>query len=159
MMERDMKLYLVRHGDASSLSIDDKRPLSEIGIAEVRQMAKFLAQNSVSVNQIYHSGKLRAEQTAALLAEEIAPSPSVESFPGLMPEDDIKPISLYCNHWQKNMMLVGHLPFMGKLFSELLSEIEEREFAQFQTATIACLEKVAAFRWSLMWFVSPKLLK
>ena len=39
-----MKLFLVRHGTALSKEADPSRPLSELGKADVRRMARHLAE-------------------------------------------------------------------------------------------------------------------
>ncbi len=153
-----MKLYLMRHGEATLPNINPERPLSEIGLVEAKKIRDFLERSQVQIDQIYHSGILRAEQTAKILAECIEPMPKLDLLLGLMPEDDIKPIALYCNHWQKHTLIVGHMPFLGKLFSMLLLEKEETERIFFHTAAIACLEKIASFHWSLSWFTYPDLL-
>jgi phosphohistidine phosphatase len=153
-----MKLYLVRHGDATHLAEEGGRPLSQEGLKEVSIVSKFLGQHPIEIDQIYHSGKLRAEQTANELARAIQPKPSIAVLSGLLPNDDVKPISLYCNDWQKNTMLVGHLPFMGKLASKLLFEKGEADCIHFQTAAVLCLERAAAFRWYINWFLFPSLI-
>lgn len=153
-----MKLYLVRHGDAASPGEDPQRPLSEKGQAEVRIIAKFLQDNNVMVDQIYHSGKLRAEQTAATLATGIINKVPIGILQGMLPDDPVKPIGVYCNHWQEDVMLVGHLPFMAQLVSELLFDRDDKQCVDFQTAGILCLERITIFHWCISWFVSPNLL-
>ena len=64
-----MDLYLVQHGEAKSEAEDPERPLTLQDIEAVRRMASWASQVGVRVDQIRHSGKRRAEQTAALLAE------------------------------------------------------------------------------------------
>jgi phosphohistidine phosphatase len=153
-----MKLYLVRHGEATHLAEESGRPLSQAGLKEVSIVSKFLGQHHIEIGQIYHSGKLRAEQTANELARAIQPQPKVDVLSGLLPNDEVKPILPYCNNWKKNTMLVGHLPFMGKLASTLLFEKEEGDCIHFQTAAVLCLERAAAFHWSINWFLSPSLM-
>ena len=59
-------LYLVQHGEAVAESVDPNRPLSGPGRVTVEQVAAWAAWQGVKVDQIRHSGKLRAEQTAAI---------------------------------------------------------------------------------------------
>src|SRR5262245_6841036 len=103
-----MKLYLVRHGEALEMIEDINRPLSKKGHQEVEIMASFLQKNAIQVDQVYHSGVLRAEQTAMELTRGLNPSPTIGCLEGLKPNDDIKPIADYCNDWHQNIMLVGH---------------------------------------------------
>jgi phosphohistidine phosphatase len=153
-----MRLYLVRHGEAVVGEEGGQRPLNDKGQQEVRLMAKFLQENHILVNQIYHSGKLRAEQTAAALAAGLVARVNIDVLPGLLPDDSVKPIAVYCNHWIDDIMLVGHLPFMAKLVSELLLDRDEKQLVEFPTAGIICLERIAVFHWCILWFISPPLL-
>jgi phosphohistidine phosphatase len=152
-----MRLYLVRHGDAVTAEQDIQRPLSHKGQDEVSIMAKFLQANNISVDQIYHSGKLRAEQTAVALAAGKVAVP-ITRLPGLLPDDPVSPIAISCNEMEQDVMLVGHLPFMAKLASELLLDKENMQLVDFQTGAILCLERIAIFHWCIFWLMSPSLL-
>lgn len=154
-----MKLYILRHGEALNAVEDTKRALSDTGIREVNVIADFLAHRQVKIDQIYHSGKLRAEQTAKVIAHRLALTPNLQQLSGLLPEDSIKPIAVYCNHWQQNVLLVGHLPSIARLVSELLFNQEDRPCLDFQTAAIVCLERIMTFQWSIAWFVHPALIE
>ena len=153
-----MKIYLVRHGDALNMTEDSQRSLSTQGRQEVQRMARFLGDNQVTVAQIYHSGKLRAQETAKELATGLSALPRIDVLSGLRPDDPVKPIAVYCNHWQEDVMLVGHLPFLSKLAAELLFEQEDKQCTEFQTAAILCLNRIALFQWSIAWFVNPSLI-
>ena len=61
-------LYLVQHGEATKETEDPARPLTEHGRQEVVKVARALARVRLGVSVIAHSGKLRARQTAELLA-------------------------------------------------------------------------------------------
>ena len=69
-----MELYLVQHGEAKPESEDPERPLTDRGEETVRRMAAWAAQVGLKVDEIRHSGKRRAEQTASLLAERLSPA-------------------------------------------------------------------------------------
>ena len=62
--QKSVWLYLVQHGEAVGESVDPNRPLSAHGRATVEQVAACAARLGLKVDQIRHSGKLRAEQTA-----------------------------------------------------------------------------------------------
>jgi phosphohistidine phosphatase len=62
-----MKLYLAQHGDSLPEQVNPERPLSERGREDVRRLAEFLGGTGIQVRRVYHSGKLRARQTAELL--------------------------------------------------------------------------------------------
>jgi phosphohistidine phosphatase SixA len=57
-------VYLVHHGDAVSAAVDSQRPLSGQGREQVEALAKQAVTQQVRPAVIWHSGKLRARQTA-----------------------------------------------------------------------------------------------
>lgn len=59
-----MFLYLVHHGDAVGPEVDPRRPLSAAGRAEVERIAAQAAGLGARPAVVWHSGKLRAKQTA-----------------------------------------------------------------------------------------------
>src|SRR5437764_14321457 len=108
-----MDLYLVRHGEAKPAFEDPACPLSIAGAEAVRRMADWAARTGVTVDQIRHSGKTRAEQTAALLAERLNPAQGMIAVAGLEPNDPPVPLAEALRHEHSTLMLVGHLPFLG----------------------------------------------
>lgn len=153
-----MKVYLVRHGDAVVAEHDVHRPLSDKGRIEVEKVAHFLQKNEIFVERIFHSEKLRAGQTAEILAKGLKHAPAIESLNGLLPDDSVQPIAVCCNHWQNDVMLVSHLPFLPKLVCELILGYDNKLFTDFQTAGILCMERNGLFDWTINWMVNPKIL-
>ena len=128
---RSVCLYLVQHGEAVAEAIDPKRPLSAHGRAIVEKVAAWAARQRVQVGQIRHSGKLRAEQTAAIFAKQLSPRDGVSVQPGLGPNDDVQLLVDGIETWPDSLMLVGHLPFLSRLASLLLIGDPERTVIQF----------------------------
>lgn len=153
-----MKLYLARHGEAAIPPDGDERSLTERGQQEVSNLAVFLKSNQVTVKQVLHSGKLRAEQTANILAAAIAPETELVVCEGLMPDDPIDQIAYNIASFQHDTLLVGHLPFMGHLLSHLVLGQENPEIMPLHPSCFICLERVSAMRWALLWSVQPHLL-
>jgi phosphohistidine phosphatase len=84
-----MNLYLVQHGKPESEEEDPGRPLSDGGRSDVNKIGAFIArQDSIQVKKVFHSGKLRARQTAELLSKFLNPSEGVSAASGLNPLDD-----------------------------------------------------------------------
>ena len=83
-----MKLYLIQHGEALAKEVDPDRPLSESGKADVQRVARALRDAGVEVQRVMHSGKLRARQTAEILATEIAPMLPLEISDRINPNDN-----------------------------------------------------------------------
>jgi len=153
-----MTLYLVQHGQALSDDVDPARPLSDAGEADARAMAAFLAGQPLAVPKIIHSGKLRARQTAELLAGAFAPPPPVAERSGLNPNDPPEELAPELARWQDDAMLVGHLPFMGRLVALLVSGRPQGNIVAFRPGSIACLEPADAGGWSVAWMIRPELL-
>ena len=113
-----MKLYLIQHGEAKSEAEDPERSLTARGEKEVIAVSKVAGGLQIRPSKIYHSGKLRAKQTAEIIAGALRISASlVESAPGLNPNDDIQPWAERISKEKEDLMLVGHLPFLEKLTS------------------------------------------
>lgn len=151
-----LKLYLVRHGDAVGIGENIRRPLSEQGLKEVKKMGQFLADHTPPIKQIYHSEKLRAEQTAEEIAQYLTPPPKLNVLEGLLPDDNVEPLVVYSNQWEEDTLLVGHLPYLANFASLLL--MSQGACFDFKTAAALCLEKVAPSQWCIAWFVNPQLL-
>ncbi len=152
-----MELFLVRHGEAKPESEDPSCPLTERGAETVRRMAVWAAQVGVKVDQIRHSGKKRAEQTAALLAERLNPARGVLAVEGLKPNDEVRPVTEVLQAEHESVMLVGHLPFLGRLAGLLLAGNSDIGIIGFQPAEIVCLSPREG-KWSVNWVMSPELL-
>ncbi len=151
-----MRVYLVQHGLAKDKSEDAERPLSDRGREDVARVAGFLSLfEKPQPEQIIHSGKLRARQTAEMFAEGWG-RPSVEQGPDLDPNADPSAWSAQLVSMSSDLMLVGHLPHMQRLAGLLLSGDCEREVVRFRNGGVACLER-GENGWSLCWQVNPTL--
>ncbi len=153
-----MRLYLVRHGHALPGEADPEPSLSARGHSEVERVAAFLGRAGIRVRTLAHSGKTRARQTAELLAPRIAAEGCIEGRTGMDPLDPTGPLADEAETWKEDVMLVGHLPFMGKLAARLIADGDERELLAFRTGSVACLEKKGATSWTLVWMLGPELL-
>ena len=153
-----MQLYLVRHGDALSPGIDPERRLSEAGHQQVGRLAAFLSARGVRVARVLHSGKPRAEQTAAALAAALAPSVVPGAHDGLSPNDPVEPLAVEIADWHEDCLIAGHLPHLARLSSLLTTGRNVPSGLDFEPAAAACLERDEDGAWSLVWFVGPSLL-
>lgn len=153
-----MKLYLVRHGDSLPKEVDPDRPLSERGRTEVDRIASFLRGAGVRVASTMHSGKKRAQQTADLLAASISAGAS-KSIAGIGPLDSTDELARQLDGWQDDTMVVGHLPYMGKLVSRLVVASETATTVVFTPATVVCLERCDDGGFSIAWMLRPELLE
>jgi phosphohistidine phosphatase len=152
-----MEIFLVQHGQAMTASEDPLRPLTPEGADSVRRIGAWARDAGVSVTHIRHSGKLRAEQTAQILAEHLKPSGGLISVSGLGANDDVVPVERIAANELTNSMLVGHLPFLSRLAGLLVTGNPEIQVVRFRNAGIVCLlnEKGS---WSINWITTPELL-
>jgi phosphohistidine phosphatase len=154
-----MKLYLVQHGNARPKSKDPDRALVPEGIKDVEKVARFAQLAGVLVHQIRHSGKLRAEQTAAILAHHLNPPGGVVAIEGLAPRGDVRRVAELLGRETRPLMFVGHRPFMDRLAGLLVAGDKERQVVRFSKGGIVCLEREAGTRsWSVVWAVTPDIL-
>jgi phosphohistidine phosphatase len=154
-----MKLYLVQHGEAKPKSEDPERPLTDQGRADVARVAAFAHRAGIEVPQIRHSGKLRAGETAAILAEHLGPAGGVSAIPGLAPQDDAGRVAELLSRETEPLMLVGHRPFMDRLVGLLVTGQKERAVVSFQQGGIVCLERdPQTWAWAVRWVVTPDLI-
>ena len=154
-----MKLYLVQHGDAWAKEIDPDRPLSDQGKADIEQLAAFLKRANIQVERVIHSGKLRARQTAERLAEGIGTRAELETSGLINPNDNPKAFDWQSESWDRDTLIVGHLPFMTKLVSHLLLEEDTRLITAFQPGSMVCLEHTDEAGWQINWMLRPELLR
>ena len=153
-----MKVYLVRHGEAVSSEFYPQRPLSKQGLADIRKVASFIKPLGISVEHIWHSGKLRAAQTAEKLAESVSVEKDCSAHKNLAPNDDVTIIADELEAYDTDLMIVGHLPFVAYLTSLLAAGKETANVAAFAAGAIICLNRRGPGQWQIEWMITPKLL-
>jgi phosphohistidine phosphatase len=153
-----MKLYLVQHAKAASKQADPERLLTEDGRRDIQKVAAFIKPLNLSVDYLWHSGKKRAAQTADALAEVVEVRAETTARDGLAPNDDVTVIKNEIEAAQHDIMLVGHLPFLSKLTSLLLTGSESASAVAFKNAGIICLDYFDDNQWQLDWMIIPELL-
>lgn len=149
-----MKLYFVQHGLALTSEEDPVRPLSEEGSRQVKDVANLLKSAGVRLDNVYHSGKTRAMETAELFSEVLYGGREVNAVDGMAPNDEVA--SFAENIGPNGSMYVGHMPFIGKIVSLLVTGDENADVIQFINGCVVCLEKIEdSFR--IVWHVVPSL--
>jgi len=141
-----MELYLVQHGASKSEAEDPQRSLTDEGKRTVERMAERLSMIGLSLDRIEHSDKLRAQQTAEILAAKIHPANGTVQVPGLGPNDDVEPTRVRLTRETKNIMLVGHLPYLSRLVSRLLGLERDQTLVRFQMGGVVKLDREDADR-------------
>ncbi len=154
-----MRIFIVQHGEARTKEEDPDRPLSDSGIYQARKMAGWLSRKEgLEINELLHSGKNRAEQTAEILAGSFKPPMEIKRADDMNPVDNPLIWADRLSKTEKNIMLVGHLPHLSKLTSYLLTRNMEKEIVQFKNAGIVCLDRSESGAWSIEWMIIPEIL-
>jgi phosphohistidine phosphatase len=130
-----MKLYLAQHGEALPREEDPERPLSQQGRRDVQAIAKMLDAAGIRVARVWHSGKRRAGQTAAIIAERVCPRCRTEAIDGIKPNDSTAEFSQDVDVWQE--------------------DDPERELVSYYPGSVVCLERSGAHSWSVQWMLRP----
>lgn len=150
-----MKLYLIQHGIALPEEKDPEKSLSPEGKEETQRTAEFLKTKNIEVDAVWHSPKLRAAQTAQIIANSIL-CPEIKERDDLNPLDSVENFPQEIKSLNKNLMIIGHLPFLQKLASLLLSRSETNQSISFKNSGVVCLEYTD--NWKISWMVTPSLL-
>ncbi len=153
-----MALLLVQHGKSLPKDKDPAKGLSEEGISEVEHIAGIAKKYGVNVSRIMHSGKKRALQTAEIFASALKPDEGIREIEGINPLDDVAAFADKIKI-SDNLMFVGHLPFMQRLTSYLITGSIEKPVFKFQNGGILCMDKnpEAAQAWFIKWALMPHL--
>ncbi len=152
-----MALYLVQHGKNISKEHDPEQNLSEEGKADVEYVAKVAKQNRISVYRIEHSPKLRAKQTAEIFAEALQPLQGLQERENIKALDEVSEVADEISS-KDDLMLVGHLPFMERLTSFLITGSKENLVFKFQNGGIVCLDKDEKVEsWFIKWAIMPRI--
>ncbi len=153
-----MFIYLVRHAKAKNEEVDPARPLCEKGLSEIMKMASYTSGLDISITEIFHSPKLRAKQTAQILADYLKPLKGITETDGLKPNDDPAVWAERFKVTTDDIMLVGHLPHLGRLTSQLLCGDPDKNLVAIETAGVVCIKREDNGVWSLQWIITPEII-
>ena len=148
------RVYFAQHGLAADKTENPQRPLTEAGIKQTLSVAKQLHASETPVSQIFHSGKLRASQTADIFASTLNITSS-SMLDHLSPNDDV--LVLAKNLTIENALYIGHLPHLEKLVSYLVTGNKDQNIIKFQNSAIIRLEKNNS-QYHIRWYLTPDLL-
>jgi phosphohistidine phosphatase len=124
-----VQLFLVHHGDAVGPGIEPSRPLSPEGREAVRRLAEGAAARGTKPAVVWHSGKLRAKQTAEAFWRACNPFAEFSATKDLQPDDPPDWIRERLRGESRDLMLVGHYPHLPRLLS-LLVGLDAASFPQ-----------------------------
>ena len=111
----------------------------------------------LQVPEIWHSGKLRAEQTADIFAKQLNIA-ALQEVSGLSPNDDVAPFAEKIHKETSSIMVVGHLPFLARLASLLLCGNADGKMVNMEAGAILALSKQDD-DWTVQFLMQPRHLK
>jgi phosphohistidine phosphatase len=156
-----LQLHLLRHADAGDPAAwtgdDADRPLSPKGVAQSERLGEFLASVGFRPDAIISSPKLRARQTADLVANALGATVTVDDrlAEGVDPPTVDRMLEDFGT--SRRPVLVGHDPD----FSEILGYLAGTDALTMKKGAFARLDvkgPVAGGQGTLRWLVPPDLL-
>ena len=145
-----MRLFLVHHGDAVGPHVDARRPLSPEGRAAVERLATQAAAQGAKPGVVWHSGKLRAKQTAEAFWRACNPLAEFSATRDLQPDDPPTWIRDRLRGETRDVMVVGHFPHLPRLLGLLLTNDVDRA-GDFPQHGIVALETSDGEAWKEIW--------
>ena len=147
-------VYLVHHAQALSGEIDHMRPLSSVGLAQAERVARTAVEFGAKPVVIWHSGKLRARQTADAWLRLVNPFATFAAMRGLQPDDDPDIVATALDGEDRDAVLTSHMPFLPALLHQLKTGRRDRLSAPFPLNGCVALERAGAV-WQERWTIAP----
>jgi phosphohistidine phosphatase len=151
-----MWLYLVHHGDAVPPEDDPRRPLSALGRQGSEEVAEAAAVRGVRPALIWHSGKLRARQTAELFWRACNPLAEFQAVPGLQPADFPGLFRDQLIGEPRDVMAVGHMPNLLRVLALLTTGADQGEAAFPPHGMVALQRERDESAWVERWRLEPR---
>ncbi len=161
------QLLIFRHAKSdwrAAYGIDHERPLSRRGIAAAKRMGRYLSRLDQVPDRVISSSAVRAWRTVELAAQAGEWPCPLEATGDLYDTttDEMLKIIRGCSDADSRLLLAGHQPTCSALTGRLVGRAQTR----FPTAAMARID-LPRDRWgdvgwgegSLIWFVTPKLVK
>jgi phosphohistidine phosphatase len=116
-----MFLYLVHHCHAVGPDVDPRRPLSLQGRAEVDRIAAQAAGLGARPAVVWHSGKLRAKQTAEAFWRACNALAELSATRDLQPDDPPQWMRDRLRAEARDILIAGHFPYLPRLLALLVT--------------------------------------
>lgn len=143
-------LFLVHHGDAVGPEVDARRPLSAGGRAASETVAAAAAALGARPAIVWHSGKLRARQTAEVFWRACNALADLSATRDLQPDDPPEWMRDRLRHEARDVMIVGHFPHLPRLLALLAPADADR--APFPVhGVVALVSEDEGDTWKEQW--------
>jgi phosphohistidine phosphatase len=150
-----MKLYLMRHGEASDEATNDElRPLTQTGRERLANAGKVL-KKIIELDAVYASPRLRAQQTAEVIANVFGQTVTIrEELNFSFSVEALKSLLIDVGHGEEaRLLLVGHNPSISEVIHQMTGAN-----VNLKTGAFACLEvsPIALKGATLKWLLTPR---
>jgi phosphohistidine phosphatase len=156
-----MELYLLRHADAGDpgawAGTDEQRPLSRKGVRQAERLGRFLADVGFGLDTVITSPKVRAVETARLVADAIGAQVAEDVRLAGEVTTGVLADLLRDAGEPRRAMIVGHDPD----FSEVLAALCDAQ-VPMKKGALARIDvdgRIEAGAGVLRWLVPPDLLR
>lgn len=160
-----MRLILIRHAkaeerDASRYPDDAFRPLSDIGRREQATLAQALKRMGVTFDHLAASPRVRARQTAEILAREMSWEKPLDISDALGEAFTVKQVIKWLQGYPDDATVacVGHEPDLSEFASAMLSS-DDSLWIDFKKSGVLAMEfhgYPAPDKGVLLYFLRPK---
>ena len=148
-----MHLYLVHHGIAVGPDVDARRPLSPAGLAGVERLASQAAARGAKPDVVWHSGKLRAKQTAEAFWRACNALAALSATRDLQPDDPAQWMRDRLRGETRDILIAGHFTHLPRLLALLVLGGEAGvEFPV--NGVVALSTEDAGETWKELWRLS-----
>ncbi len=155
-----MKLYFFRHGQAEDAGLPDfddfTRELTDKGRERTETAARALVKMGVKPQRLYTSPRVRARQTADILAKTLGLPVIVRDEVGFgLRVETLQPLIADLD-FNAEVLVVGHEPDLSATIAELIGggEIVMKKGGM---ARVDLFENRLPLRGALVWVLAPRL--
>jgi phosphohistidine phosphatase len=141
-----MNLYLVHHGDAVGPEVDPQRPLSQRGRETVERLANEAANRGARPAIVWHSGKLRAKQTAEAFWRACNALADFSATRDLQPDEPAVWMRDRLRGEARDILIAGHFPHLPRLLGLLTAD---QTFPQHGVVALATEDEGET--WKEVW--------
>lgn len=147
-----MRLVLVHHGDAVGPEVDPRRPLSPWGREAVERLAKEAAARGVKPAVIWHSGKLRARETAEAFWRACNPFAEFSATRDLQPADSPEWMRDRLRGESRDILIAGHYPHIPGLLALMIG----RDVSFPPNGVVSLVSSDEGMTFSEEWRLDPR---
>ena len=148
-----MYIYLIQHALSKSKEEDPERGITDTGRTETEKIADYFRTLNPEIHVIWQSGKKRAKETAEIFARVLGIDNRILEHSNLSPNDPIEPVTSALEKMHKNVIILGHLPFLPRLLSHLTTGTDTCQIVKFKNSGIICLKRNED-QWEINWITT-----